>query len=93
MILELPLFLHASFDKCIVFEIIALIRKKHLKSRKKLRKKLYIQLMKKRPKLNKKMRKKIGVSINKKPLKLNRKIRKKTNYYCFIGNKKPPKPS
>lgn len=63
-----PSLLDVSFDKHIIFEIMALfIKKKSLKHSRKLSKKPYIQFVKKFPKLNKKMRRKTKNMINEKP--------------------------
>ena len=91
----MPFFLDANSDKYVMFEIIALIRKKPLKSNGKLRKKPYIQLVKKPPKLNKKTKKKLRDLINKKLPKLYEETRKKIDHlcfvYCFVKGEKPLK--
>ena len=63
-----------------------LLLKKSLKPSRKLRKKLFVQLVKKLPKLDKKTRIKTGDSINKKLPKFNKKTRKKTDYLYFVQN-------
>ena len=87
----------ASSKKYVAFEIMALVSIKSLKPSGKLRKKLLIQLVKKNPKLDKKTRKKTGDLIDKKLPKLDKETKEKIDHlcfvYCFVWDKKPPKPS
>ncbi len=84
MALQLSSLLDASFDKHIVFEIIAWVGKKPLKSSGKLKKKLYVfQLVKNLLNLMRKRGRKPGETINEKPSKLNEETRKKTDHLLF----------
>ena len=87
MILQLPFLLNSSSNIYIEFEITVLIAKKPPKPSRKLRKKLYDQLVKKLPKLDEKTRKKTNYLCflryfvkGEKPLNLARKTERKTGY-------------
>ena len=87
--------MNASSNKCVVFEIMTLlIGKKLPKSNKKLKKKVYIQLIKRPSKLDEKIKKKTKRSLlMKNLLNLMRKQRRKPIIDCFVRDKKPLIPS